>query len=117
MARPSARAALTKERRGKDDELCLSPSDGSTSRIHLAFQVENREQVQTVYEPPSKFGGESKMRASHAPWALDHARLISDPRLHFLSASRSTLIKRSVSSPERPVENRSSNPTTHAGRF
>jgi catechol 2,3-dioxygenase-like lactoylglutathione lyase family enzyme len=39
------------------DELCLSPSDGPTSRIHIAFQVENRDQVQRVYEAGLAAGG------------------------------------------------------------
>jgi predicted lactoylglutathione lyase len=39
------------------DELCLSPSDGQTSRIHLAFQVESREQVQRFYEAGLSAGG------------------------------------------------------------
>jgi catechol 2,3-dioxygenase-like lactoylglutathione lyase family enzyme len=39
------------------DELCLSPSDGPTSRIHLAFQVESREEVQRVYEAGLSAGG------------------------------------------------------------
>jgi len=39
------------------DELCLSPSDGPTSRIHIAFQVEGREQVERVYRAGLSAGG------------------------------------------------------------
>jgi catechol 2,3-dioxygenase-like lactoylglutathione lyase family enzyme len=39
------------------DELCLTPSDGPTSRIHIAFQVETRDQVQRVYEAGLAAGG------------------------------------------------------------
>ena len=39
------------------DELCLSPSDGPTSRIHIAFQVESHEQVQCLYEAGLSAGG------------------------------------------------------------
>jgi catechol 2,3-dioxygenase-like lactoylglutathione lyase family enzyme len=39
------------------DELCLSPSDGPTSRIHIAFQVESHEQVQRLYEAGLSAGG------------------------------------------------------------
>jgi lactoylglutathione lyase len=39
------------------DELCLTPSDGPTSRIHLAFQTESQEQVQHVYEAGLAAGG------------------------------------------------------------
>ena len=39
------------------DELVLTPADGPTSRIHLAFQVDDREQVQRVYEVGLSAGG------------------------------------------------------------
>jgi catechol 2,3-dioxygenase-like lactoylglutathione lyase family enzyme len=39
------------------DELCLTPSDGPTSRIHLAFQTESREQVQRVHAAGLAAGG------------------------------------------------------------
>jgi catechol 2,3-dioxygenase-like lactoylglutathione lyase family enzyme len=39
------------------DELCLTPGDGPTSRIHIAFQTDNREHVQRVYEAGLSAGG------------------------------------------------------------
>jgi catechol 2,3-dioxygenase-like lactoylglutathione lyase family enzyme len=39
------------------DELCLTPSNGPTSRIHIAFQVESREQVERVYLAGLSAGG------------------------------------------------------------
>ena len=39
------------------DELCLSPSDGPTSHIHIAFQVESREHVEHVYQAGLVAGG------------------------------------------------------------
>lgn len=39
------------------DELCLTPADGPTSRIHLAFQTVGPEQVQRVYQAGLAAGG------------------------------------------------------------
>ncbi|HVY40144.1 MAG TPA: VOC family protein [Polyangia bacterium] len=39
------------------DEVCLTPSDGATSRIHLAFQTESREQVDRVHAAGLAAGG------------------------------------------------------------
>ena len=39
------------------DELCLSPSDGPVSRIHLAFQTSGRDQVDRVYAAGLAAGG------------------------------------------------------------
>jgi catechol 2,3-dioxygenase-like lactoylglutathione lyase family enzyme len=39
------------------DELCLTPADGPTSHVHLAFQAESHEQVQRVYEAGLAAGG------------------------------------------------------------
>jgi catechol 2,3-dioxygenase-like lactoylglutathione lyase family enzyme len=39
------------------DELVLSPANGTPSRIHLAFQADDREHVQRVYEAGLSAGG------------------------------------------------------------
>lgn len=39
------------------DELCLTPSEGPTSHIHLAFQAQDQAQVQRVYEAGLAAGG------------------------------------------------------------
>lgn len=39
------------------DELCLTPSDGATSRIHLALQAQDQDQVRRVYEAGLAAGG------------------------------------------------------------
>lgn len=39
------------------DELVLTPADGPTSRIHLAFQTESREQVHRFHEAVLAAGG------------------------------------------------------------
>ncbi len=63
------------------DELCLSPSDGPTSRIHIAFQVENRDQVQRVYEAGLAAGGRDNgkpgLRADYSP--KYYAGFLTDP--------------------------------------
>ncbi|HXK18484.1 MAG TPA: VOC family protein [Polyangiaceae bacterium] len=39
------------------DELCLTPADGPTSHVHLAFQAEGPEQVQRAYQAGLAAGG------------------------------------------------------------
>ena len=39
------------------DELCLSPSDGPVSRIHIAFQTAGRDEVDRIYAAALAAGG------------------------------------------------------------
>lgn len=39
------------------DELCLTPSNGTQTHIHCAFQAESREQVERFYEAAIAAGG------------------------------------------------------------
>ncbi len=39
------------------DELCLTPADGPTSRIHLAFQTESRAEVDRFHQAALAAGG------------------------------------------------------------
>jgi len=62
------------------DELCLSPANGPSSRIHLAFQTESRAQVDRFYEAALAAGGRDNgapgERAYHPGY---YAAFVLDP--------------------------------------
>jgi catechol 2,3-dioxygenase-like lactoylglutathione lyase family enzyme len=81
------------------DELCLTPSDGATSRIHLAFQAESPEQVQRAYEAGLAAGGRDNgapgERHYHAGY---YAAFLIDPDGNNIEAVYHGPAKRSAAS-------------------
>jgi catechol 2,3-dioxygenase-like lactoylglutathione lyase family enzyme len=81
------------------DELCLSPSDGPTSRIHIAFQVENRDQVQKVYEAGLSAGGRDNGKPGERHYHPGYyAAFLLDPDGNNIEAVHHGPAKRSAAS-------------------
>jgi catechol 2,3-dioxygenase-like lactoylglutathione lyase family enzyme len=81
------------------DELCLTPSDGPTSRIHLAFQTENPEHVQRVYEAGLAAGGRDNGKPGQRHYHPGYyAAFLLDPDGNNIEAVHHGPAKRSAAS-------------------
>jgi len=50
------------------DELCITPSDGVVSHVHLAFQTNGREDVERFYEAAMGAGGRDNGKPGERPY-------------------------------------------------
>src|SRR4051812_40354304 len=62
------------------DELCITPSDGTPSRIHFAFQAAERSEVDRFYEEALKAGGRDNGAPGERPYHPGYyAAYVLDP--------------------------------------